>query len=111
MTASMADHDCEGQMQVLLRLLTVTEWHALWTELAVRVESFNLAVCSEALLGRKSTRKLIANINVRLLAHSAVFLLGKTVGFCLDVPADPVYTRRCHRFSPMLVQNIQSLFR
>ena len=40
MTALMADHDCEGQMQVLLRLLGSAEWHALWTELAVRVESF-----------------------------------------------------------------------
>ena len=27
-------------MQVLLRLLTSAEWDALWTELAVRVESF-----------------------------------------------------------------------
>jgi hypothetical protein len=27
-------------MQVLLRLLTAAEWHPLWTELAVRVESF-----------------------------------------------------------------------
>ncbi len=40
MPAIMADHDCEGQMQVLLRLLTSAAWHALWTELAVRVESF-----------------------------------------------------------------------
>jgi len=36
----MADHDVEGQMQVLLRLLTSAEWHALWMGLAVRVESF-----------------------------------------------------------------------
>jgi hypothetical protein len=40
MLTLMADHDVEGQMQVLLRLLTSAEWHALWTELAVRVESF-----------------------------------------------------------------------
>jgi len=40
MPAIMADHDCEGQLQVLLRLLTSAEWHALWMELAVRVESF-----------------------------------------------------------------------
>ena len=40
MAAIMADHDCEGQMQVLLRLLASAEWHALWTELAVRIESF-----------------------------------------------------------------------
>jgi hypothetical protein len=40
MPAIMADHDVEGQMQVLLRLLTFDAWHALWTELAVRVESF-----------------------------------------------------------------------
>lgn len=40
MPAIMADHDIEGQMQVLLRLLTSAEWHTLWTELAVRVESF-----------------------------------------------------------------------
>ena len=31
MPAIMADHDIEGQMQVLLRLLTSAEWHALWT--------------------------------------------------------------------------------
>jgi hypothetical protein len=40
MPAIMADHDIEGQMQVLLRLLTSAEWHTLWTELAVHVESF-----------------------------------------------------------------------
>ena len=40
-----AEHDSAGQRQVLLRLLTSAEWHALWTELAVRVESFaSLAV-------------------------------------------------------------------
>jgi len=36
----MADHDIEGQMQVLLRLLTSAEWYILWAELAVLVESF-----------------------------------------------------------------------
>ena len=40
MLAIMADHDIEGQMQLVLRLLTSTEWHTLWTELAVRIESF-----------------------------------------------------------------------
>src|SRR5262245_44333678 len=40
MPVIMADHDIEGQMQVLLRLLTSAEWHTLWDELAVRVESF-----------------------------------------------------------------------
>jgi hypothetical protein len=40
MPTIMADHDIEGQIQVLLRLLTSAEWHALWTELAVHVESF-----------------------------------------------------------------------
>ncbi len=40
MPAIMADHDIEGQMQVLLRLLVSAEWQVLWTELAVRVESF-----------------------------------------------------------------------
>jgi len=40
MPAIMADHDVEGQMQVLLRLLTAAEWHPLWTELVVGVESF-----------------------------------------------------------------------
>lgn len=40
MPAIMADHDIEGQVQVLLRLLTSGEWRRLWTELAVRVESF-----------------------------------------------------------------------
>ena len=27
----MADQDIEGQMQVMRRLLTFAEWHALWT--------------------------------------------------------------------------------
>jgi hypothetical protein len=40
MPAIMADHDIEGQIQVLLRLLISAEWRVLWTELAVRVESF-----------------------------------------------------------------------
>ena len=40
MLAIMADHDIEGQMQLVIRLLTSTEWHTLWTELAVRIESF-----------------------------------------------------------------------
>jgi len=40
MPAIMADHDVEGQVQVLLRLLTSPEWHPLWLGLAIRVESF-----------------------------------------------------------------------
>ncbi|NJO37494.1 MAG: hypothetical protein HC871_07595 [Rhizobiales bacterium] len=40
MPAIMADHDIEGQLQILLRLLVSGEWRVLWTELAVRVESF-----------------------------------------------------------------------
>jgi hypothetical protein len=40
MPAIMADHDIEGQMHVLLRLLTSPEWYELWGELDLRVESF-----------------------------------------------------------------------
>jgi hypothetical protein len=40
MPAIMADHDIEGQMHVLLRLLTSPEWFELWSELAIQVESF-----------------------------------------------------------------------
>jgi hypothetical protein len=40
MPAIMADHDVEGQVQVLLHLPTSAEWHALWHELGIRVESF-----------------------------------------------------------------------
>ena len=40
MFAIMADHDIEGQVQLVLHLLMSSEWHAIWTELAVRVESF-----------------------------------------------------------------------
>ena len=40
MLAIMADHDIEGQVQLVLHLLMSSEWHAIWTELAVRVESF-----------------------------------------------------------------------
>jgi len=36
----MADHDIEGPVQVLLRLLTSAAWYEVWHELAVRVESF-----------------------------------------------------------------------
>lgn len=40
MPAIMADHDIEGQMQVLLRLLNSPAWRELWSELAIEVESF-----------------------------------------------------------------------
>jgi hypothetical protein len=40
MPAIMADHDVEGQMRVLLRLLASAAWYEVWHELAVRVESF-----------------------------------------------------------------------
>ena len=40
MLTLMADHDVEGQRQVLLCVLTSAEWQSLWTELAVHVESF-----------------------------------------------------------------------
>lgn len=40
MPAIMADHDVEGQVQVLLRLLTSAAWYEVWHALAVRVESF-----------------------------------------------------------------------
>jgi hypothetical protein len=40
MPAIMTDHDVEGQVQALLRLLTTAEWFDIWQELAVRLESF-----------------------------------------------------------------------
>ena len=40
MPTIMADHDIEGQVRVLLRLLTSAAWSEVWHELAVRVESF-----------------------------------------------------------------------
>ena len=40
MPAIMADHDVEGHLQVLLRILTSAEWGELWSELAYTVESF-----------------------------------------------------------------------
>ena len=40
MPAIMADHDIEGQVRVLLRLLTSAAWFEVWHEPAVRVESF-----------------------------------------------------------------------
>jgi len=36
----MADHDIEGQVRVLLRLLISAAWSEVWHELAVHVESF-----------------------------------------------------------------------
>lgn len=40
MWAIMADHDIEGHLQILLRLLASPAWQPLWAELAVRVASF-----------------------------------------------------------------------
>ena len=40
MPAIMADHDIEGQVRVLLRLLTSAAWSEVWHELAVCIESF-----------------------------------------------------------------------
>jgi hypothetical protein len=40
MPTIMADHDVEGQVQALLRLLMSGEWHKVWQELAVRSASF-----------------------------------------------------------------------
>ena len=40
MPAIMADHDIEGQVQVLLHLLTSAAWFEVWHELAICVESF-----------------------------------------------------------------------
>jgi len=36
----MADHDIEGQVRALLRLLTSVAWYEVWHGLAMRVESF-----------------------------------------------------------------------
>jgi hypothetical protein len=55
----------------------------------VKITYINLVVHSKAILDLKSTRKLISEINVRLLDRSQVFLLGKTVGSCTDAPAGP----------------------
>jgi hypothetical protein len=40
MPAIMADHDIEGQVRALLRLLTSAAWYEVWHGLAMRVESF-----------------------------------------------------------------------
>lgn len=48
MPAIMADHDIEGQVRVLLRLLTSATWYEVWHELAVRVESFTSLGLSES---------------------------------------------------------------
>ena len=40
MPAIMADHDIEGQVRALLRLLTSAAWHEVWHGLAMHVESF-----------------------------------------------------------------------
>jgi hypothetical protein len=37
----MADHDVEGHVQLLLRLLMSDEWHPLWTEMGYTVVSFD----------------------------------------------------------------------
>jgi hypothetical protein len=40
MPAILADHDIEGQVRALLRLLTSAAWYEVWHGLAMRVESF-----------------------------------------------------------------------
>jgi hypothetical protein len=40
MPAIMADHDIEGQVRALLRLLTSAAWYEVWHGLTMRVESF-----------------------------------------------------------------------
>jgi hypothetical protein len=40
MPAIMADHDSEGHVQVLLRVLTSAAWVDVWHELTIGVESF-----------------------------------------------------------------------
>ena len=40
MSAIMADHDIEGQVRALLRLLTSAAWYEVWHGLAMHVESF-----------------------------------------------------------------------
>ena len=40
MPAIMADHDVEGHVHVLLRLLLSDEWHPMWTALGYTVVSF-----------------------------------------------------------------------
>ncbi len=40
MPAIMADHDIEGHLQVLLKILTSEDWRELWDELAFSIESF-----------------------------------------------------------------------
>jgi hypothetical protein len=40
MPAIMADHDTEGQVRALLRLLTSAAWYEVWHGPAMRVESF-----------------------------------------------------------------------
>lgn len=41
MPAIMADHDIEGQVRLLLRILTSGEWGDFWNELDYQVESFD----------------------------------------------------------------------
>ena len=40
MPTIMADHDIEGQVRALQRLLTSAAWYEVWHGLAMRVESF-----------------------------------------------------------------------
>ena len=53
MTAIMADHDSEGHVQVLLRVLTSAAWIDIWHELAIDVESFaSLRLPTKAISGK-----------------------------------------------------------
>mgnify|MGYP001044962391 CR=1 FL=1 len=48
MLAIMADHDIEGHLQVLLKILDSGDWRELWNEIAVSVESFSTLQVSYA---------------------------------------------------------------
>jgi hypothetical protein len=40
MPSVMADHDVEGQVRILLRVLMSDEWREFWLELGYQIESF-----------------------------------------------------------------------
>lgn len=40
MSAIMADHDIEGQLQILLRTIQSPAWIEIWNELRFGIESF-----------------------------------------------------------------------
>ena len=63
---------------------------------SARIMYVILVARSEAILGRKSTRKPMQEIKIRFMDQRRVFSHSETVGFCLNAPAGPIWESSCN---------------